>query len=293
MDETFNQSPSDQAVFGKAGWLFFNNHGSLVDAEGRLAYDKNRLERGVAALDRNRRMLAAQGINYLFIVVPDKSSVYPEFLPDFIKPAGPTRLDQFIRELDRRFPDFPVIDLRQPLVVAKEHGQVYYKTDTHWNQIGAFAGYVAIMRQANRLFPELQPRSLAGFSLRAGKEKRGDIADIMNLPLTEPDIEMIPSPEFGYQKHEPTDQEKKRFNSLIFFEHANHRRPVLFAYRDSFMENLKGLLAAHEQRPHQPRSRRKTKNATLPHCGSTGFILPFRSIYIDSAFSKIRITCTR
>ncbi len=79
MDKVFNQSPSERALMGKGGWLYFDNYNSLADAEGKMFYDQKILENGVAALIRNWQELQKNNIDYVFVVAADKSTIYPEF----------------------------------------------------------------------------------------------------------------------------------------------------------------------------------------------------------------------
>jgi len=47
-------------------------------------------------------------------------------------------------------PEIQLIDVRRELIEAKKNQQVYYKTDTHWNQRGAFVGYSKIINSRER-----------------------------------------------------------------------------------------------------------------------------------------------
>jgi len=48
-------------------------------------------------LEARRDWLAQLGTKYVFVIPPDKHSVYPEYLPDWLKKGEqPSKLDQFI-----------------------------------------------------------------------------------------------------------------------------------------------------------------------------------------------------
>ena len=244
MDKVFDQSPSERAVIGKNDWLFFNNYHSLVDVEGRIIYDSSLLDRGIKALYQNWKNLKKNNIDYLLVIAADKSTIYSEFLPDYIHPNGPTRLDQFLSRLNQLYPDFPVIDLRKPMLEAKKKQEIYYKTDTHWNKIGAYYGYLEVMNFLAKKHLELKPKLLNQFTQKIGDKKQGDIADIMNLEIFDVEHDLIPKTPFEYTEI-TTDLNRKQFHKPNFFIHKNQNLPVLFSYKDSFMDNLMYFVSDH------------------------------------------------
>jgi alginate O-acetyltransferase complex protein AlgJ len=242
MDKVFNQSPSERAVMGKDGWLYFDNYNSLADAEGKMFYDQQILENGVAALIQNWQELQKHNIDYVFVVAPDKSTIYSEFLPDYIKAKpGNRRLDQFLTLLKTKAPDFPIIDLRTAIAHAKETDpqEIYYKTDTHWNHIGAHSGYLEVIKFLSKNHPNLKAKTREQFVLKSDTTKSGDIADIMNLKLNyDVDYQLIPKKPFDYSPTNISETEKTEFHKPNFFTNKNQNLPVLFAYKDSFGDNL-------------------------------------------------------
>ncbi len=249
MDNIFNQSPAERALIGKEGWLFFDNHNSLADVEGRIFYDQKTLENGVKALIENWQNLKKSNIDYIFVVAADKSAIYAEFLPDYIKAkAGNRRLDQFLVMLKKLSPDFPIIDLRKTIVQAKEKEsqEVYHKTDTHWNRIGAHYGYLEIINFLSKKYPNLQARKRDQFSLKNTEIKLGDIADIMSLKL-DYDLEynLVPNHPFHYSRAQISPEEQEQFHKPAFFINSNQALPVLFSYKDSFSDKLEYFLPEH------------------------------------------------
>jgi alginate O-acetyltransferase complex protein AlgJ len=91
----------------------------------------------VAELDRLDRLARARGSKFVFVIAPNKTTVYPEYLPAGLTPIGPTPADQLMRALAAR-PEIPVLDGRPLLARSKNLGPLYYRMDTHWNDLGAF-----------------------------------------------------------------------------------------------------------------------------------------------------------
>jgi hypothetical protein len=51
-------------------------------------------------LRRRSDQLERRGIRCLFVVAPDKHSIYPEYLPETVSVHSPTELDQLLPSLD-------------------------------------------------------------------------------------------------------------------------------------------------------------------------------------------------
>lgn len=139
-------SPSGDVIFGRHGWMFLG--------EGRLP-DQNRgvdplsateLDAFVNAMLARQRMLADRGIPLVVMPVPDKQSVYPEYLPDWLQPRAPSRLRQAVDAMARA--GLNVVDVQATLTDSQRRGaDTYMVTDTHWNCYGAWLGYQALMQK--------------------------------------------------------------------------------------------------------------------------------------------------
>lgn len=240
MDKIFDESPDARAVIGKDGWFYFDNHNSLLDATGKASLSDELVERGVKSFYRNWQMMRAKNIDYLLIIAADKATVYPEFLPDYIKYNEPHRIDKFLTALKKKYPDFPVLDLRPILKKAKEKEIIYHKTDTHWNNRGGHYGYVEIAKMLG-----IKPHLREDFTDKEDSGFRGDISDIMNSDASNVDYKLEPKfkPIAHYQW--PTPKKLQNFHRPMFFLNDNKNLPVLFAYKDSFFGELQYFLSEH------------------------------------------------
>ncbi len=148
-------SPMDpEVVAGRDGWFFFDRHYSpghphFAEMFGQTPLPDSELEAIARNLTLSRQRLESCGIPFYLVLAPDKQSVYPEKL--WVPPPedAVTRTDQLERYLASVDPKLKVIDLRKPLREAKadQAYDLYKRTDTHWNALGAFVGYRAIMKQ--------------------------------------------------------------------------------------------------------------------------------------------------
>jgi alginate O-acetyltransferase complex protein AlgJ len=177
--EALGQSPSPLVLLGRRGWLFFAGDGSLEAWMHRAPLSAAELEQWATRLGERERWFAAHGIAYLFVVAPDKHTVYPEYLPRYLRPGpGATRLDQLRRRLTG---DPHWLDLRAAVQAAKPAGQVYFLGDTHWNDFGAYTGYRAIMQRLGLPALARPPASLQQVRHVV------DLARMFGLAASEPD----------------------------------------------------------------------------------------------------------
>jgi alginate O-acetyltransferase complex protein AlgJ len=148
-------SPSDRLVVGKQGWLYLGDREPVAQCRGIAQFTRSDLLRWKEVLVQWRNELAERGITFLVVFVPNKHSIYPEFLPRSLpRVSGNSQLSQLVRFLEKRS-DLSVLDLRVPLEAVKAQGRIYHKTDTHWNDLGAYAAYRAILRRLAEQVPAL------------------------------------------------------------------------------------------------------------------------------------------
>ncbi|MGZ4961200.1 MAG: alginate O-acetyltransferase AlgX-related protein [Limisphaerales bacterium] len=175
----FNESPRGNVMVGRKGWLYFQDDQSVADMRRANSFSIKELEAWKALLEKRRYWLAKRGIHYVFVVPPDKHNVYPEWLPDWIKPVGKvTRLDQFMDYM-KSHSTVTVLDLRQPLLRAKRNGVIYFQTDTHWNQEGGFIGYQELIHSLSAQMPGIEPLPMTAFDIATNSQPGGNLASML------------------------------------------------------------------------------------------------------------------
>jgi alginate O-acetyltransferase complex protein AlgJ len=189
----FGVSPVSKVLIGTSGWLYFKGEDSKAFDRWYRGSDPFS-DAEIAALRdellRRNDFLASKGIPFLVAVVPEKYSMYPEFLPGWAaRLTAQNALDGIASDLAKH-PRLHFIDLRAALQAAKPTARLYYRTDSHWNFFGAGVGYSVMMDEVARLLPEIrvvpvrQPPYVAGVDYYSG-----DLAEMLGLPrLREDDI---------------------------------------------------------------------------------------------------------
>jgi alginate O-acetyltransferase complex protein AlgJ len=174
----FGISPTDSVIVGKGGWLYLaqgtEKFEPLTDAElGRWEID----------LDERRDWLATRGTKYLFVAVPDKPDIYPEFMPEVHRRAKQhSRIDLFCKAMSART-TVPVLNLGPPLRAAKTRDEIYFKNDPHWNFLGAHIAYENIMAALAPWYPQLEAIPWKEFGIEKQEIRGGGLARMMGLPL--------------------------------------------------------------------------------------------------------------
>jgi alginate O-acetyltransferase complex protein AlgJ len=205
-------SPVNLVVIGKEGWLFYTGDDALLDYQGLFPLTDEALNKITANLEARRSWLETQGCQYLIVVAPNKQTIYGQYLPDWTNHrVGPTRLDQVENALG---PDSRInlLDLRTTFISKSGSFHTpdgvpipfYYKTDTHWNDLGASLAYQAILE---RLHVEMTgPPNPIDYGLSPVVTPRpgGDLAAMLGMTDQFSDREVTIDPEyfqFGPKNH--------------------------------------------------------------------------------------------
>jgi hypothetical protein len=176
----FRDSRIANVLVGKEGWLFFSDGRTVDDISGARPFSDADLDEWLTLLTGRRDWLRQRGIRYLFVIPPDKQSIYPEHLPDWLiaRARTPRRIDQLLAHV-RAHSDVPILDLRETLLDAKKLATVYLQTDTHWNDRGALAAARRIVSEVSALgVPVTQPDGDA-FAETKLSESGGDLARML------------------------------------------------------------------------------------------------------------------
>jgi len=250
-----NISLSPDVIIGKSGWLFMRNESNQEAYSAGSVLSDADMEQWRRMLERKQKWLAHKGIKYLLVIPPVKQDVYPEFMPDkyshvHVKPPG----EQLIDYLKAHHSTVDVISLREPLLEAKASGKdrLYFRHDTHWNTLGAFTGYQAIVEHLQQLFPEMKPMDRSDFRMEM-EYHQGDLSRMMGVPdysaENEPTLKQInppvavPAPD-SKQGLKLTDAGVRMVMETPGT--ANKRRVVM--QHDSFTALLIPLLSEHFSR---------------------------------------------
>lgn len=143
----FNESNNKKVTIGKEDFYFFNE--TLDDYFRVNTLTRFDLERINQVLTLEKEYLEARGIASYLVVVPNKATIYPEYMPPhLVAQQTNSNLDNLLA-MDH---SMPIIDLKTSLLASKENESslLYHKQDSHWNNVGAAIGYTKILTTLNK-----------------------------------------------------------------------------------------------------------------------------------------------
>ena len=112
-----------------------------------------------------------------------------------------SRLDQLIKYI-RQDGETNIVDLRSVLLNASKTQDVYFKVDTHWNDLGAYYGYYEILGLLSHYDSRLTPHPLSDYKYeRQGELINPDLPFVLGIPPIREEYWKL-TPKFSFQKTE-------------------------------------------------------------------------------------------
>jgi len=243
-------SSSPSVAVGRDGFLFYADHDErlLEQHTGEDVFTSGDLERWVKSAVAERDWLKQRGIAFYILIAPDKSTIYPELLPDYPHlPDTTTRLDQLAVRL-KTVEGLEFIDPRAALWRAKQTGRrLYWRADSHWGPRGAFIAYTQLMERVVQTFPNAHAVTFDEYTASV-LPIRGDLALLLNLYddllYSEEQLQWKgPSHLISTDQHPPQPD----WGWLVKFMHTDLREsPRLLVFGDSFTDYVLGPLFLYQ-----------------------------------------------
>jgi len=185
---------SNQVIIGRDDWLFLGDlyeETRTIDRRPPSAADYVSGQEIGSAIESWNRYLSSKGVKLFRIMIgPNKGTIYPENLPIWAKPSIPNATDALLVGANT----IHYVDFRSILLKSKASHSValYYKTDTHWNALGAGIAFQAFAQQVGKVVPEIQwpPQKIYKLN-RVDSRVGGDLANFLRLTTYLPDLEPV------------------------------------------------------------------------------------------------------
>ena len=244
--KAMDQSSSSQVVEGKNGWLFYGQQYTVDDYRGLNPFTPEQLQQWQYVLERQRDWLAEMGIPFLFIVCPDKHTVYPEYMPDRLNRVHDrTRFDQFVQYMKKNS-TVEILDLRPTLWDWKTRYRCYQPQETHWNGIGAFAAYQQIIQRLRTWYPGLRPIEIDECSFYQRQNPTTDLLHLQGKQNIVTSLDAL-NPTEGFACKLWTDVNEVRTDGSTALYSQRDGAPIRKALMicDSFSSLMMPFLAEH------------------------------------------------
>lgn len=142
---------------GKDSWLFLgdNFQKSLSKLTLKIKPKDSRIDATEQEFSNLAKAGEANNVKVILVIGPNKESIYPEYLPDNVVPS-PQKYSSFFLEKLYKIPNLIVYDPTEDLIQAKiNEGFLYYRTDTHWNNKGAFITFSGFSKLLGTPIPKI------------------------------------------------------------------------------------------------------------------------------------------
>jgi len=181
---SLNESPVKTVIRGSGEWLFYKIHDPLM-SNHPLSEEvlKGNLVARADYIKQSYREFKGQGIVYQHIVVPNKMSLYPEYLPKLYALTDiNATYDFFKKQLSATSKTiaFDAIDVLEPYVTNDYGFDLYFKNDTHWNAVGAYLVYRESLRRLKKEEPSMA-LAIKDHTFRPQVKAGGDLANFIGL----------------------------------------------------------------------------------------------------------------
>ncbi len=201
------------------------------------------------------RYCNSRGIQYIFTIAPNKSTIYPEMLPSWYRPIeNKSHLERFAERV-QGYPEINFIDMRKDLLELKKRYQIYYITDTHWNELGGFLAYQLITKKIRERFPRVAMIQWSDYTIHQTTMSEGDLSVMLGVgsTLIEPTL-TLKYKKIYHAKNVPLDsfyiEKLGGVNPVRLFimETGNKNLPNAVVFRDSFFLGVTPYLSENFNR---------------------------------------------
>ncbi len=176
--ELFHSIDNSEVIIGRDNWLFYTGNESMIDTLGVRPFTPDQLDMILDRLLAVREKYVKDKDNFVFFIAPNKELVYRRYMPDYYAPVTDTSKARELVNYIRANSDIKVVYPLEELYAAGQDNLLYYKTDTHWNNLGGFMGVQELITALGGEATDYRTLDVA-FTLGT----RGDLGDLGHTPM--------------------------------------------------------------------------------------------------------------
>lgn len=212
-----------RVIIGKEGWLYLGDayaDSITTKRNGFTTNDINTIDRVAKSAASWNRWLRSNGVQAFHIILgPDKDTIYPEYLPQWSSHAPQSLTGVLLNRVQAGIYIYPATRFNQEK--RSYTGSLYYKTDTHWNNLGAWLAFNEFSKQLATTQPGLiWPRPPEERFSSIAQSHGGDLAGFLRIQGSLSDHEVVLDlPEYAI----PIEHYDFESGNLVF---AGHNAPV-------------------------------------------------------------------
>lgn len=138
---------NDKVLIGKDGWLFYKTDNGIRNFQNLDLFSDSQLKNIADYLQKINDWCKANNKQFIYFLTADKNKIYGEYFRfvSKINSDEKSRANQLVNYL-KEHTDVKVIYTYDIMHEHKKAGDLlYWKNDTHWNELGAYFGYRELM----------------------------------------------------------------------------------------------------------------------------------------------------
>ena len=220
-----------KVLIGENGWLFFKGDNSLRNFQNLDVFAEKDLKKIAKYLGDIQNWAEKNHKQFYFLIGPDKNKIYGENIHILKQVNGndKSRANQLIKYL-KAHTKVKVVYPYNELHQAKKNGLLYWKNDTHWNDMGAFIAYQTLF---DVMAQDFDIDMVKYTSVVKKKKERGDLSNMFSAMKNDKVTEYLL----------PQIQDKSKCNNAVGAEVdvkcINSQKTYrVYVFRDSFASAL-------------------------------------------------------
>ena len=168
------------AFLGKDDWIFYKGDNSILNYQNINLFSNEELNQIKNTLISRKKYFDKKKTKYYTIVIPDKNKIYGDrYYPTYIKKInsiGRKQLQLYLKNLNN---NVSIIYPYENLLRESRKNLIYWKNDTHWNSYGAYIGYLELMKEIKKDFPDIQEVKEKDLILSKDSHLKGDLSTFL------------------------------------------------------------------------------------------------------------------
>lgn len=238
----FMQAANTNVIIGNDNWLFYANAqdgNCMGEYAGQNLYTEEQLKAIAENCQKQKDILTEMGKEFVIFIAPNKERVYSDYMPAvYGKPAEEYRTNQLVDYL-RANTDISVLYAYDELCLVKDEidENIFFKQDTHWNEIGAYVGASMILKQFGIEMPDVKSLDRIAFDW-----VWGDLSGMLGLQMELADRDFHYAVN-GYDVHN-RECVQNDFANVIEYKATGADERKLYVIRDSFSGAMAPVLGS-------------------------------------------------
>lgn len=135
-----------RVIQGRNDWLYYAGDNSIAYYSGTNVLSEEEMAEWTSLMQDLKNACDEKGIELGIMVMPNKSQVYPEYMPSYNVKTSEKRenvLEKYVKDNSNVNFIYPLDELK----AGKKYYEMYFPYDTHWTQAGAFIGTMAMYKK--------------------------------------------------------------------------------------------------------------------------------------------------